>query len=158
MKSASTKRYPWGTETPGPRLRADSARARTGIKQTNAPGTHRQIPERIDAAVQGVRPLVETTEHLARAGLRTRGSNKDAIAGTSVSEAVDAVREALAAMATSTATTLSGHFDTFASAVEALIALSESGIELGIAGTREVDLHDPWKAYGAESPTVSQKR
>ena len=43
-------------------------------------------------------------------------------------------------------------------AVGALIALSESGIELGIAGTREVDLHDPWKAYGAESPTVSQKR
>ena len=102
--------------------------------------------------------MVEALEYLARAGLRTRGSNKNAIAGASVSEAVDAVREALAAMATSTATTLSGHFDTFASAVEALIALSESGIELGIAGTREVDLHDPWKAYGAESPTVSQKR
>ena len=61
-------------------------------------------------------------------------------------------------VAGSTATTLSGHFDAFATAVEALIALSETGIELGIAGTGEVDPHDPWKAYGAELPTPNQER
>ena len=149
MKTKPETRYPWGTETPGPRLRAAAARARAGIEQVQAPGTHRQIPERIDAAVQGARPLVEALEHLARAGLRTRGSNKNAIAGASVSEAVDTVREALAAMAGSTAITLSGHFDAFASAVEALIGLSETGIEFGIAGTEKVAAHDPWDAYGA---------
>ena len=158
MKTNSETRYPWGTETPGPRLRAAAARARTGIEQVNAPGKHRQIPDRIDAAVKGARSLVDALEYLARAGLRTRGSNKNAIAGASVSEAVDALREALAAMATSTATTLSGHFDAFATAVEALIALSETGIELGIAGTGEVDRHDPWDAYGAGLPAPSQKR
>ena len=158
MKTKPETRYPWGTETPGPRLRAAAARARTGIEQVQAPGTHRQIPERIDAAVQGARPLVEALEHLARAGLRTRGSNRNAIAGASVSEAVDTVREALAAMAGSSATTLSARFEAFATAVEALIGLGETGIELGITGTGEVDPHDPWKAYGAESPTVSQKR
>ena len=68
------------------------------------------------------------------------------------------MREALATMASSSASTLSGHFEAFASAVEALIALSESGIEFGITGTGEVDPHDPWKAYGAELPTPNQKR
>lgn len=142
-------RYPWGTETPGPRLRATAARARTAIEQVQAPGNHRQIPDRIDAAVKGARPLVGALEHLARAGLRTRGSNKNAIAGASVSEAVNAVREALAAMAGSTATTLSGRFEAFATAVEALIGLGETGIEVGITGTGEVAPHDPWDAYGA---------
>ena len=149
MKPTTSTRYPWGTETPGPRLRAACARARTGIEQVKSPGNHHEIAGRIDAAVQGLRPLVETMEYLARAGLRTRGSNKNAIAGTSVAKAVDAVREALAAMSGSTATTLSGHFDAFASAVEALIALSETGIELGIGGTGEAAPHDPWDAYGA---------
>ena len=114
-----------------------------------SPGTHRQIADRIDAVVPGLRPLVETLEYLARTGLRTRGSNKNALAGETVTEAVDAVREALATMASSSASTLSGHFEAFASAVEALIALSESGIELGIVGTGAAAAHDPWDAYGA---------
>ena len=153
MKTNPEPPYPWGTETPGPRLRATAARARTGIEQVQAPGTHRQIADRIDGAVQKLYPLVDALDHLARAGLRTRGSNKNAIDGRSVATAVEAVREALAAMAGSTATTLSGHFDAFATAVEALIALSETGIELGITGTGEADAHDPWKAYGAGPQT-----
>ena len=158
MKTTTSKRYPWGTETPGPHLRAACARARTGIEQVQAPGTHRQIADRIDGAVQKLRPLVEALDHLARAGLRTRGSNKNAIDGRSVATAVEAVREALAAMAASTAMTLSNHFEAYASAVEALIALSESGIKLGIVGTGEVDRHDPWNAYGAGLPAPRQKR
>ena len=149
MKTTSSTRYPWGTETPGPRLRAACARARTGIEQVTAPGTHRQIADRIDGAVQGLRPLVETMEYLARAGLRTRGSNKNALDGGTVAQGVEAVREALAAMAASTASTLSPHLEAFAGAVEALSALSESGIELGISGTGEAAPHDPWEAYGA---------
>ena len=66
-----------------------------------------------------------------------------------MAEPVEAVREALAAMAGLTATTLSGHFDAFASAVESLMGLSESGNELGIGGTGEGAPHDPWNAYGA---------
>ena len=44
--STTSTRYPWGSETPGPRLRAACARARTGIEQVQAPGTHRQIADR----------------------------------------------------------------------------------------------------------------
>ena len=112
MKPAPSTRYPWGTETPGPRLRASCARARTGIGQVDAPG-HHKIAERIDTAVQAVRPLVETMEHVSRTGLRVRGSNTNAVSGTTVSDAVGSVREALVAMATSSATTLSGRFDAF---------------------------------------------
>ena len=71
MKPAPSTRYPWGTETPGPRLRASCARARTGIGQVDAPG-HHKIAERIDTAVQAVRPLVETMEHVSRTGSRRR--------------------------------------------------------------------------------------
>ena len=149
MKTAPSTRYPWGTETPGPRLRASCARARAGIEQVNAPGNHHQIAERIDAAVQALRPLVETAEYVSRAGLRARGTNKNAVSGTTVSEAVDAVREALSAMAASTATTLSAHFEAFVAAVETLVGLVDTGIELGIAGTGEAAPHDPWHAYGA---------
>ena len=149
MKPAPSTRYPWGTETPGPRLRAQCARARTGIEQVNAPGNHHQIAERIDAAVHALRPLVETAEYVARAGLRARGSDKNSISGTIVSEAVDVVRESLGAMAASTATTVSAHFEAFAAAVETLIGHVDTGIEVGIAGTGEAAPHDPWHAYGA---------
>ena len=156
MKPVSSTRYPWATETPGPRLRASCARARTGIEQVNAPGNHHQIAERIDAAVQALRPLVETAEYVSRAGLRARGTNKNAVSGTTVSGAVDAVREALSAMAASTAPmkntaaiTLSAHFEAFVAAVETLVGLVDTGIELGIAGTGEAAPHDPWHAYGA---------
>lgn len=149
MKPASSTRYPWGTETPGPRLRASCARARTGIEQVTVPGNHHQIAERIDTAVQALRPLVETAAYVARAGLRARGTNKNAVSGTTVSGAIDAVREALAAMAASTATTLSGHFEAFGGAVETLTGLVDTGFELGIAGSGEAAPYDPWDAYGA---------
>ena len=142
-------RYPWGTETPGPRLRASCARARTGIEQVNAPGNHHQIAERIDAAVQALRPLVETLEYVSRAGLRVRGSHNQAISGATVSEAVSVVREGLLAMSTSTAGTVSGHFEALAAAVETLIGLAQSGSDLGITGTGQSPPHDPWHAYGA---------
>ena len=119
------------------------------MEQVNAPGSHHQIAERIDAVVQALRPLVETMEYVSRAGLRARGRNKNAIAGTTVSDAVDAVREALAPMAASTAITLSGHFEAFVAAVQSLIGLAETGIEFGISGNGEAAAHDPWHAYGA---------
>ena len=79
------------------------------------------------------------------------------LAAPRLAEAVDRVREALAAMAGSTATTLSGHFEAFAAAVDALIGLSETGIEFGIAGRGEAAPHDPWDAYGAGSPALRHK-
>ena len=149
MNSAPSTRYPWGTETPGPRLRASCARARTGLEQVNAHGNHHDIAQRIDAAVQALRPLVETMDHVARSGLRVRGSNRNAISGETVSDAVGAVRETLVAMSASTAATLSGHYEAFRAAVESLIGLAETGIEHGIAGTGEAEPQDLWHAYGA---------
>ena len=113
-----------------------------------------QIVREIETQSDGLRQMPTSgLDKAMRLQGRMRAGIMNAIDGRSVATAVEAVREALAAMAGSTATTLSGHFDAFATAVEALIALSETGIELGITGTGEVDPHDPWKAYGAELPT-----
>ena len=149
MPRSPTPRYPWGTETPGPRLRATSARARTGLEQVDAPGFH-HIAERVGAAVQSVRPLVETMEFVARSGLLRAGARDDeTVDGAQVLEAVRGVREALVALHASTALTQSTRYEALVAAVETLMGLADAGVQHGIAGTGETDPNDPWQAFGA---------
>ena len=148
MSRNRRNRYPWGTETPGPRLRTTCAKARTGIEQVDAPGFD-SIVERVKAAVQAVRPLVDTVEFVARAGLRVHATDAQTVPGADAAEAVREVREALAALAASTALTQSECYRAFAAAVEKLVTIAETGIEHGIAGTGAVDPLDPWQAFGA---------
>lgn len=148
MPRNPSHRYPWGTETPGPRLRTTRAKARSALDQVNAPGFH-EIVERVHAAVQGVRPLVDTMDYLARAGLRTVGRDPENVQGKDVSEAVRAVRDALVALHASTALTQSTCYEALAGALETLMGLADTAIEHGIAGTGETDPDDPWQAFGA---------
>ena len=141
-------RYPWGTETPGPRLRTTCTKARAGLEQVDAPGFD-GIVERVKVAVQAVRPLVDTVEFVARAGLRVHANDEQTVSGADAAEAVREVRDALAALATSTALTQSDCYRVFAVAVEKLVTIAETGIEHGIAGTGAVDPGDPWQAFGA---------
>ena len=148
MARKPAPRYPWGTETPGPRLRTLCAKTRTALEQADAPGFHR-IGERIDTAVKAVRPLVETMEFVARAGLRTGPRVDGTVQGVDAFDAARAVGEALIALEASSARTQSGCYETFVAAVEALMALAESGIEHGIAGNEESGAGNPWHAFGA---------
>ena len=148
MPRNPSHRYPWGTETPGPRLRATCAKARSALEQANAPGFH-AIVERVDAAVQGVRPLVDTMDYVARAGLRTGGKDAGSVQGKDVSGAVRAVREALIALHASTALTQSTRYEALVGALEALMELADTAVQHGIAGTGETDPDDPWQAFGA---------
>ena len=141
-------RYPWGTETPGPRLRTTCAKARAALEQVSVPGFH-AIAERVDAAVQAVRPLVDTMDYVARAGLRTAGKDAETVRGKDVSEAVREVREALVELHASNALTQSARYEALVGALETLIALADTAIQHGIAGTGETDPDDPWQAFGA---------
>lgn len=141
-------RYPWGTETPGPRLRTSCAKARAALEKVDAPGFHR-IVERVNGAVTVVRPLVDTVEFVARAGLRVHATDEQTVSGAEAAEAVREVREAVAGLAASTALTQSECYRVFAAAVEKLVTIAETGIEHGIAGTGAVDPGDPWQAFGA---------
>ena len=141
-------RYPWGTETPGPRLRTTCAKARSALDQVNAPGFH-EIAGRVQAAVQAVRPLVDTMDYLARAGLRTARKDAETVQGSNVYSAVRNVREALVALHASTALTQSTCYEALVGALETLMGLADTAIEHGIAGTGEADPDDPWQAFGA---------
>ncbi len=141
-------RYPWGTETPGPRLRATCAKARGGLEQVDTPGFD-GIVERVKVAVQAVRPLVDTMEYVARAGLRVHAPDEQTAPGAEAAAAVRDVREALAALAASTALTQSECYRVFAAAVDKLATIAETATDHGIAGTGAVDPGDPWQAFGA---------
>ena len=146
MTRSATPRYPWGTETPGPRLRAACARAQTGLDDAKETGFV-EIVQRGSAAVQGSKSLVETMEFLARAGLRVRGTDLSPVQGHAVSEATQAVRDAVAGVAGSSLLTVQARYEAYVAAVETLMALAERGGEHGIAGSGESDPDDPWNAF-----------
>ena len=143
-----TERYPWGAETPGPRLRTTSARAREVMAEVDAVGFHR-ITERVNAAVQGVRPLVDTMDYVGRAGLRGPARNENVVSGDAVAAALGAVNDSLPVLQDASALNLSTAYQQFATAVEALAALAETSIAQGVTGTGAVDVSDPWQAFGA---------
>ena len=151
MTREKQPRYPWGTETPGPRLRATCAKARTGFDQVDTPGFH-DITERVGAAVQTLRPLVDAMEFVARAGLRAGARDDDTVPGARVLDAVREVREvreALVALNASTAPTLSARYEALVAAVETLTGLADTAVQHGIAGTGGSDPNDPWQPFGA---------
>ena len=133
-------------EAPRRRLRTAFNKARIALEEVDAPGFHR-IPERVNAAVNSVRPLVEIMESVARTGLRPLARSADRVAGTDVATAVRAVHEALAALIESSASTQSARYEALVVALNQLSALAESAIEHGIAGTGASDPNDPWKAF-----------
>ena len=141
-------RYPWGTETPGPRMRSTCIKARAALEQVDTPGFHR-IAERVDAAVQSIRPFVDTMEYVARAGLRTGARNDETVQGSNVAEAAREVRKALHALQESTALTQTLRYKVLLGAVTGLMGLADIGIEHGIEGTGESDPDNPWQAFGA---------
>ena len=65
------KPYPWGKETPGARMRTTAAKARTGLEAVETPGFG-DIDARVSRAVSEARTLLESLEHLARTGFRSR--------------------------------------------------------------------------------------
>ena len=148
MARTASARYPWGHETPGPRLRTVCAKARTALEQVDAPGFHR-IAGRVDAAVQAVRPLVDTMEFVARAGLRASAKSADTVPGTDVSDAVRLVRDALGALLESSASTQSARYGALVDALSQLMTLADTSVEHGIEGTGASDPDDPWQAFGA---------
>ena len=141
-------RYPWGTETPGPRLRSTCAKARAALEQVDTPGFHR-IAERVDAAVQSVRPFVDAMEYVARAGLRTGARNDKTVQGSNAAEVAREVREALHALQESTALTQTPRYEALLAVLTTLMGLADTGIEHGIEGTGESDPDNPWQAFGA---------
>ena len=107
------------------------------------------LPSASMPRLQAIRPLVDTLEFVARAGLRVRGRGDDTVHGKDVSEAVREVRRALAALYASTALTQSACYEALVAAVTTLMGLADTGSEHGIAGTGESDPDDPWQAFGA---------
>ena len=141
-------RYPWGSETPGPRLRTTCTKACAGLEKVDAPGFD-GIVERVNGAVQAVHPLFEAVEFVARNGLRVHAPDERMVPGTEATDAVHEVREALAALAASTALTQSECYRAFVAAVEKLMTIAKTGTKHGITGTGAVDPGNPWQAFGA---------
>ena len=146
MPSQRAERYPWGSETPGPRLRNTCARTRTALEQANEAG-FQGIATRVNAVVKAATPLDETMSHVAREGLRTVGKDAETVPGEDVSEAVRAVRETLVALHASTALTQSARYEAFVGALETLMGLADTGIKHGIRGTGAADPNDPWGTF-----------
>ena len=145
MARSRQLRYPWGTETPGPRLRITGDKSRVALKQVDAPGVKR-IPERIGAAVEPIRLFVEAMEFVAREGLRTGARTDRTVQGADVAAALGEVYEALGPLAESSALTLTPRYEAFVGAVTRLLALADTAVEHGVEGTGGSDPTDPWRA------------
>ena len=141
----SRKSHPWGTETPGARLRSTAVRARAGLEAATAPGI-RAIEARVSRAVTDSRALLEALEHIAREGFRGRGRDTPIPAGK-VEDAAGAVRDALVALADASAETLSERYAAFAGALGTVLELAESAQQRGIAGSGRTTRDDPWRAF-----------
>ena len=144
MARKKRQQYPWGTETPGPRLRITGEKSRDALKRVDAPGVKR-IPERIGAAVEPIRSFVEAMEYVAREGLRTGARSDRTVRGADVAAALGEVYEALGPLGASSALTLTPRYEAFVGAVTRLLALADTAVEHGVEGTGAPDPNDPWK-------------
>ena len=142
--------YPWGTVTPRERLRALSEKLRSAMQAAQAPG-FRDIPERVQGVVHATRPLVDTLDYLAGAGLRpTHRGNAAAglpVACVAVFSAVESANDCLGALVSSTIHDASERYLAFIEACEALLEFADRAIQCGIAGGGAVPSGDPWKAF-----------
>lgn len=148
--SSKSSHYPWGTMTPRERLRALSEKLRSALNETQSSGFS-DIAERVKAVVHASRPLVDTLEHLARAGLRPMGKQPDAsdlpVSAAAVDAAVQSVNTSLGDVVSSSIHTSSERYQAFDAACEALLELAARAIKGGIAGSAPGSGRDPWKAF-----------
>ena len=148
--SSKATQYPWGTVPPRERLRMLSEKVRSAMEAAGQSG-FTAIPERVKAVVHASHLLVETMEHLGRAGLRpsTRkgASSELPLTSDAVLTSVASANERLAALVSSTIHDASERYGAFAEACEALLELADRTIQCGIAGGGSVPSGDPWNAF-----------
>ena len=150
MPRTKATMYPWGSVTPRERLRALSEKLRSAMEAAQAPA-FRDIPERVQVVVHATRPLVDTLEYLAGAGLRptTRGQASSAlpVASDAVFSAVESANESLGALVSSSVDDVSARYAAFAQSCDGLLELGEQAIQGGVAGGGSAPSADPWKAF-----------
>ena len=128
--------YPWGKASPGQRLRMTADRAKKGLEEAKAPGLA-ELKTRWTEAVRAAQPLVDTLDHLSRAGFRgARGEER--VSGADVAYATRAVHDALGEFVNSSILNVSERYVSFATAVEHLIALADEAGRRGVEGGLEV--------------------
>ena len=137
--------YPWGKETPGARMRSTAAKARAGLEAVETPGFG-DIDARVSRAVSESRTLLESLEHLARAGFRSR-AGETPIPAAEIKGAADAVRDAVVAMADASVVNVSERYAAYTSALDVLLGLVDAAQRRGIAGSGEPTRADPWTAF-----------
>ena len=137
--------YPWGKASPATRIREGVQRANSGLAKAAEARFPNLLGPVADAA-RASRPLCEALEYLARAGLRARGE-QNPVPGEEVASAVEAVHEALAALADSSPASFSSCFEGYVTAVESLVRSGEDAAQRGIRGTGGAGRSDPWGAF-----------
>lgn len=101
---------------------------------------------RISRAVTESRALVEALEYVGRTGFRSR-AGETPIEAEEVHRAVEAVRDALIALAEASAATVSERYAAFAAALDTVLGLADAAQQRGVAGSGALARDDPWEAF-----------
>ena len=146
MATARTHvRYPWGTLAPRERLRVVCAKASQALDDAKVPGFG-QVSDRVSAAVQASRPLVDALRFLSDAGLRSKAGG-DFLPADEVRDAVGRVDRAVSDLAAASVLELSEGYRGFSEAVNALLEVAEACKRRGIASPAAARAHDAWAAF-----------
>ena len=122
-----------------------TAKARTGLEAVETPGFG-DIDARVSRAVSEARTVLESLEHLARTGFRSR-AGETPIPAAEIKGAADAVRDAVVALADASVVNVSERYAAYASALDVLLGLVDAAQRRGIAGSGEPTRADPWTAF-----------
>lgn len=145
--SERRSRYPWGTTTPRPRLRAVCAGVRVALDDAKSPGFGPHA-SRVTRVVQATVPLVEAMRHLSGAGLRPAATaDAKPIDAADVRAAVDRVDGSVNDLAAASVFDLSERYRAFCDAVEALLTVADDSVRWGIARPPEARAGDGWAVF-----------
>ena len=138
--------YPWGTKQPRLRLRETSQRLRKVLRTVEEGGFVR-LDDRVKAVVGAARPLVDTLDHLSRAGLRST-EGKTAVGHAEVAAVVQATHAAVGDLAMASVLSLSERYGVLADVLAALLDMSDQVLDRGISAAASGLDSNPWKSFG----------
>ena len=139
--------YPWGKMTPGAYLDRNAKRIREAVEKGAETGFER-APARAREVVSAVRPLVEAMEYLSGAGFRAP-ANATPISSEEVNAAVESTLRSLGEFSEASNHTWTERYETFVSAVEALLKFADEAPDRGITGSGDRSVGDVWSKFDA---------
>ncbi len=138
--------YPWGSDKPSNRLRKVTSRLQHKLETAKQPG-HNNIIVNINEAVQECRNLVDDMDFLSKRGLIQRGRSEAPLPHQKVTESLQAVRQSLIHLVSSSAINLSENYCNFETNTENLISLTADAMTVGIAAAGDTSADNIWNHF-----------